>query len=152
MTQFANAQYFSKLDASSGFWQLKLTEECSKLCTFKIPYGKYRLFHLPFGIASAPEVYHKTIQMIYEHINGVDTSVDTITTLGSTEEEHDHRFQEVLDATRAANLKLNREKCVLEVAELTFVLNIISNKGVKSDKRKISAIEMMLRPQSKKEV
>lgn len=41
MSQFANAKFFSKLDASSGFWQLKLDNESSKLCTFNSPFGRY---------------------------------------------------------------------------------------------------------------
>lgn len=91
-SQFANAKYFSKLDASSGFWQLKLDNAISKLCTFNSPFGRYRLTidrWLPFGIASAPEVYHKTIHMIYEHLDGVDTSMDDIIVWGTTKAEHD---------------------------------------------------------------
>lgn len=82
MVQFANAKYFSKLDASSGFWQLKLDEASSKQCTFNTPYGRYRFLRLPFGIASAPEVDHKTIHLIYELIVGVDTSMDDIIVWG----------------------------------------------------------------------
>lgn len=37
MSQFANAKYFSKLDASSRFWQLRLDNESSILCTFNSP-------------------------------------------------------------------------------------------------------------------
>lgn len=73
MAQFANVKYVSKLDASSGFWQLKLDEASSRLCTFNTPHRRYRFLRLPFGIASAPEVYHKTIHMLYEHIEGADT-------------------------------------------------------------------------------
>ncbi|CAM4553808.1 unnamed protein product [Caretta caretta] len=152
MAQFANAQYFSKLDASSGFWQLKVTEESSKLCTFNTPFGRYRFLQLPFGIPSAPELYHKTVYLIYEHINGVHTSRDDFVIWGSTKEEHNHKLWEVLHTTRAANLRLNREKRILEVTELTFVWDIISNEGVKPDKRKISATEMMPCPKSKKDV
>ena len=32
-----NAKLFSKLDASSGFWQVKPDQESSKLCTFNTP-------------------------------------------------------------------------------------------------------------------
>ncbi|CAM4597326.1 unnamed protein product [Lepidochelys kempii] len=71
---------------------------------------------------------------------------------GSTKQEHDCRLQDVLDAMRAANLKLNREKCVSEVTELTFVGDFTSNECIKPDKRKVSAIEMMPRPQLKKDV
>ena len=34
MSQFAGATYYSKLDASQGFWQLQLDEESGHLCTF----------------------------------------------------------------------------------------------------------------------
>lgn len=152
MAQFANAKYFSKLDASSGFWQMKLDEPSSKLCTFNSPFGRYRFLRLPFGIASAPEVYHKTINMIYEHVDGVDTSMDDIIIWGATRAEHDVRLKAVLEATRKANLKLNKEKCQLGVTELTFVGDILSSEGVRPDPRKVSAIKNMPRPECKKDV
>ncbi|XP_053326251.1 uncharacterized protein K02A2.6-like [Spea bombifrons] len=152
MSQFANAKYFSKLDASSGFWQLKLDEDSSKLCTFNSPYARYRFLRLPFGIASAPEVYHKTIHMLYEHIEGVDTSMDDIIIWGTTKEEHDSRLRKVLEATRQANLKLNKEKCQLGLKELKFVGDIISDQGVRPDPMKISAIKYMKKPQNVKDV
>lgn len=67
---------------------------------------------------------------------------------GSTKEKHDLRLQEVLEATRAANFKSNRAKCMLGITDLTFIGDIISAEGVKPDKT-IKAIEMMPHPQSK---
>ncbi len=152
MAQFANAKYFSKLDASSGFWQLKLDDASSKLCSFNTPYGRYCFLRLPFGIASAPEVYHKTVHMIYEHLDGVDTSMDDIIVWGASKEEHDARLRRVLEATRSANLKLNGEKCQFGVTELTFLGDIVSSEGVRPDPMKVSAIEHMPKPQCKKDV
>ncbi len=152
MAQFANAKYFSKLDASSGFWQLKLNDASSKLCSFNTPYGRYCFLRLPFGIASAPEVYHKTVYMIYEHMDGVDTSMDDIIVWGASKEEHDARLRRVLEATRSANLKLNGEKCQFGVTELTFLGDIVSSEGVRPDPMKVSAIEHMPKPQCKKDV
>ncbi|KAL7882928.1 hypothetical protein SRHO_G00005860 [Serrasalmus rhombeus] len=152
MAQFVNAKIFSKLDASSGFWQLKLDEASSKLCTFNTLFARYRFLRLPFGITSAPEVYHKTIHLVYEHIEGVDMTMDDIIIWGATKEEHDSRLKQVLEATRKANLKLNRDKCRLGVSELTFVGDIMSSKGILPDPMKVSAIENMQRPQCKKEV
>ena len=37
VADMAGAQYFSKLDASSGYWQIKLDEPSSKLLTSKLP-------------------------------------------------------------------------------------------------------------------
>ncbi len=110
MSQFAGAKWFSKLDASSGFWQLKLDEASSKLCTFNTPEGRYRFLRLPYGILSAPEVYHKTIHMIFEHLPGVETMMDDIIVWGSNRQEHDARLRQVLELIRQSNLKLNKEK------------------------------------------
>lgn len=66
MAQFSGAKWFSKLDASSGFWQLRFDEESSRLCTFNTPEGRYRFLRLPYGILSAPEVYHKTIDYTHD--------------------------------------------------------------------------------------
>ncbi|KAK0148890.1 hypothetical protein N1851_010688 [Merluccius polli] len=54
-SRLTKAKYFTVLDASSGFWQLKLDEASSRLCTFNTPFGRYRFLRLAFGINSAPE-------------------------------------------------------------------------------------------------
>ncbi|KAK0132248.1 hypothetical protein N1851_032926 [Merluccius polli] len=59
-SRLTKAKYFTVLDASSGFWQLKLDEASSRLCTFNTPFGRYRFLRLAFGINSAPEVFHRT--------------------------------------------------------------------------------------------
>lgn len=103
---------------------------------FNTPDGRYRFLLLPYGILSAPEVYHKTIHMIFEHIPGVETVMDDIIVCGSTREEHNERLRQVLDKTREVNLKLNTDKCEFEVKTLTFVGYVVSEEGVKPDPRK----------------
>ena len=81
--------YFSTLYATSGFLQMKLDEESSYKTTFASPYGRYRYLRLPFGIKSAPEVYHRTVADLFSDIEGVETYIDDFIIHGSTEEEHD---------------------------------------------------------------
>lgn len=150
--KFKAAHYFSKLDARTGFWQMKLDQNSSKLTCFNTPFGRYRFLRLPFGITSAPEIYHRTIHMIYEHIPGCTTMMDDIIVWGSTLQEHNQRLQQVFDASRKSNLKLNREKCVFGVKELTFVGDTISAEGIKPDEAKVKAITNFETPKSKKDV
>jgi hypothetical protein len=152
MSQFAGAKWFSKLDTSSGFWQMKLDDASSRLCTFNTPEGRYRFLRLSYRILSVPEVYHKTIHMIFEHIPGVETMMDDIIVWGSTKEEHAARVRQVLDRTRKVNLKLNKDKCEFGVKTLTFVGDVLSEDGVKPDLRKTSAINNMERPKNKHDV
>ena len=150
--QFAGAKHFSKLDASSGFWQIELDDESSKFCTFITPYGRYRFLRLPFGICSAPEVFHKIVHNLFAHVPGVNTMMDDIIVWGSTQAEHDTRLKQVLDIARKANLKLNKDKCEFNVNQLTFIGDLISEQGVQPDPKKVAAILNMERPQCKQDV
>ena len=47
LAQIGDAKHFSKLDANSGFWQIELDEQSSKLTT---PFGRFRFNRLPFNI------------------------------------------------------------------------------------------------------
>ena len=57
MCQMSWASYFSKLDASSGYWQIKVDEQSSNLLTFGTPSGRYGFKHIPYGIHSASDVF-----------------------------------------------------------------------------------------------
>ena len=55
--KLAGAQYFSKLDAASGFWQIPLHPDSVKLTTIITPVERSCFKRLPFGITSAPEIF-----------------------------------------------------------------------------------------------
>ena len=57
ISNMPNAKVLSKFVAVSGFWQMQLDDESSKLCTFNTPFGRYRFTRLPFGIKSASVVF-----------------------------------------------------------------------------------------------
>lgn len=57
-----NATVFSRLDVTSGFHEILLDDETSKICTLRKPSGRYRYKRLPFGLATAPEVSQKTFR------------------------------------------------------------------------------------------
>ncbi|XP_048255270.1 uncharacterized protein K02A2.6-like [Haliotis rufescens] len=152
MSQFAGAKVFSKLDASSGFWQMKLDHASSMLTAFNTPFGRYCYLRLPFGISSAPEVYHRTIHQLFEHIRGVDTSMDDMIIFGKDTREHNERLKAVLQQCRDSGLKLNREKCEVGITELTFLGDRISVDGLKPDPNKVKAIMDLQKPTEKKEL
>lgn len=134
------ATLFSKLDASSGFWQIPLDESSSNLTTFITPFGRYRFRRLPFGITSAPELFQVEMEKLLANQPGTIVIMDDILVFGATKKEHDENLQRVLEVIRSRGLKLNKAKCMFGQKELPFMGNVVGHKGVKPDPEKVTAI------------
>ena len=152
MAKMHGAKYFSKLDASSGYWQIKVDEETSKRLAFMTPKGRYRFTRLPFGIHSASEVFQSEVAQIIAGMDGVDNSQDDIVIWGKSEKEQEDRLFRVLDRIRKSGMKLNLSKCVFGQKEITFLGHVISGEGIKPDPEKTRAINDMPIPKSKVEL
>ena len=128
LAQIGDAKFFSKLDANSGFWQIELSPDSSKLTTFITPFGRYKFNRLPFGISSAPELFQKKMLEILSECDGVVGLTDDLLIYGKTEEEHHRRLVTVLEERTKpirdllSNKKQwywgpNQEKAFLELKE-----------------------------------
>ena len=62
------AKEFFKVDAKSGFLQIKLDEASLLLTTFSTPLSRYRWLRLPFGIKCAPEIFQRIMDQMLEGI------------------------------------------------------------------------------------
>ena len=113
VTRMPNAKVFSVLDASSGFWQVKLDPSSAKLCTFNTPFGWYMFKRLPFGLSSSQDIFQRIMSDMFQDIDGVEVVVDDLLIWGETDEQHDRRLKQVLERARQRNLRLNKSKCQL---------------------------------------
>ena len=147
-----NAKYFSVLDASSGFWQVKLDHESAKLCTFNTPFGQYMFKRLLFGISSAQDVFQSIMSEMFEDIEGVEVVIDDLLIWGTTEEEHDARLEKVLQRAQQQNLKLNKDKSQIKLKEIKYIGHILSEDGIKPDPKKVTAVTEMKPPTTKEEL
>ena len=95
-SRLQGANTFSILDAKSGFWQLKLDEESSLLCTFNTPLGRYGFTRLPFGVKCAPEIFQRTMDQMVEDLDGVEVIMEDIIISGD-ETTHDERLMKFLE-------------------------------------------------------
>ena len=102
LAQLRGAKVFTKLDANSGFWQIKLSEESSRLTTFLTPFGRFRFNRLPFGITSAPEHFQRRMSDILTGLEGTLCMIDNVLVYGSSQEEHDCRLSAVLERIQQA--------------------------------------------------
>ena len=60
----ANGKAFSKVDLSQAYQQMVLDEESAKSLTINTHFGLYQYTCLPFGVASAPAMFQRAIDII----------------------------------------------------------------------------------------
>ena len=152
VSKMAGAKFFSKLDAQSGYWQIRLEEKSSYLTTFNSPFGRYRFKRLPFGIICAQDLFQRKMDELFEDMEGVTPLIDDVIIHGRTREEHDCNLRAALDKASENKLKLNSEKLTVGATQVEYFGHLITDEGLKPDPEKIKAIKMMPPPTNKKEL
>lgn len=72
-----------------GFWQVALDDNRADLCTINTQFERYRFNCLPFGIASAPEIFQRKCLEAFGDIVGVQIYFDDLIIYGKDEVSHD---------------------------------------------------------------
>ena len=137
LPELSGARYFTKLDARSGYWTIKLDNDSSYLTTFNTPYGRYRFLRLPFGLKSAQDEFQRKIDYCCVGLRGAVAIVNDVLVYGKTPAEHDYNLKAALQRTRQMGIKLNDEK--LEVD--SHMLNTLVMCSL-PDPKKVAAIYM----------
>ena len=146
-TELVGSTVYSTLDASSGFWQLPLDPESSRLTTFITPFGRYCFRRLPFGITSAPEIFQRRMVRLLDGLTGVKTVMDDILVYGN-EKNHETRLRAVLDRIRPSGLKLNKAKCHFRKSTVEYFGHELSKDGVHVQSSKVKAIKDLPAPEN----
>ena len=137
LLEIPEAKVFSKLGAVSRYWQIKLSQESQKFCTFTTPQGRYSFTRLLYGLKSAGEVYQRSVPNMVQDIEGCEAKVDDILIWGKDIAEHDKRFKQVLDRIRGYGMKLNRSKCECRKNSISYVGHVLTGQDVKPDPEKV---------------
>ena len=79
---------FSKIDLTSAYQQLRLTDDSQNLVTINTHKGLFKYTRLPFGVASAPAIFQQVMDTVLQGIPKVICYIDDVLVTGSTDEEH----------------------------------------------------------------
>lgn len=156
LPELTRAKVFSTVDASKGFWQVKLEEDSSKLTTFSTPFGNYRWLRLPFGISSSPKIFQMRLTEITSGLKGTEIIADdiVITGGGDTIEEamkdHNSNLEALLKRFDQNNFKLNKSKLKLCKQRVKFFGHYLTIDGLEADDTKLAAIREYPAPKDKK--
>ena len=151
-TRLHGSKLYSTLDANSGYFQIRLSEESSRLTTFNTPFGRYRYLRMPMGLKCSAEVFQREMSSQFADIDGVEIVVDDILIHGKSEDEHNEILRNVLLRAREIGLKLNRSKSHIGLSEVNYVGHRLTGEGLKPTRERVEAIANMRPPENVQEL
>ena len=136
----ANGKTYSKLDLSQAYQQMVLDEESAKCLTINTHLGLYQYTRLPFGVASAPAMFQRAMDMILQGLDGVICYIDDILVTGSTDKEHLERLEEVLKRLKEYGLRVKKNKCHFCQPLVEYLGHQVDADGLHTLPSKVAAI------------
>ena len=142
------ANFFTKLDLSSAFWQIPLAERDQLKTTFHFEGRSFVWLVMPFGLKNAPPTFQRLVDKVLAGLigRGVYAYIDDILIYSKTREEHDDLVRQVLERLQAAGLRVSLEKSTWCTDEVAYLGYIIGRGTLKMDPAKIAAIRNIKTP------
>ena len=119
----AGHTWFSKLDANSAYWQIKVKKEDQHKTAFITRHGLYEFVRMPFGLCNAPATFSRAMNLILRGLNWdiVLAFLDDVIVLGKDFQDHLGNLRKVLQRFSEFQLKLKPKKCVLFQRKVEFL-------------------------------
>ena len=154
LDQLSQAKYFSKLDLTSGYWQMRVKDEDIHKTAFTTRYGQFEFMVMPFGLCNAPASFQHLMNSIFQEFldDFVIVYLDDIMVYSRTHEEHLKHLDIVFSKLRDNQLYAKLKKCEFMKTSVEYLGHIVGNNSIKPDKEKTKAIEDWERPRNSKEV
>ena len=139
-TGLNGGKFFSKLDLSHAYLQLLVDDKAKELLVINTHKGLFQYNRLPFGIASAPGIFQRTMENLLRGIPRVAVYIDDILISGETEEAHLQTLDQVLERLEKAGLKLKEGKCSFLSSSVVYLGHKIDEHGLHPTQVKVEAV------------
>ncbi|CAC5392454.1 unnamed protein product [Mytilus coruscus] len=123
-------QEYTKLDLNQAYQQIELDEDSKRYVTINTHKGLFRYNRLPYGVASSPGIFQRTLENVVQGISNVLVRVDDILITGKTREEHLNTLSEVLSRFKRIGIRLKKQKCVFMAEEVVYLGFKINKHGI----------------------
>ena len=154
LDQLSTARYFTKLDLTSGYWQVRIKENDIPKTAFRTRYGHYEFMVMPFGLTNAPATFQHLMNSIFQDFldDFVIVYLDDIMIYSKTYEDHLDHLEKVFERLKENKLYAKLKKCEFAKQEVQYLGYIVSQNSIKPEEDKVKAIKDWKQPQNQKDV
>jgi hypothetical protein len=126
--QLSGACYFSKIDLTLGYHQIKICKEDIPKMSFSTRYGLYEFTVMSFGLTNAPAYFMYLMNSIFMEELDVFMVIfiDDILIYSKTQEDHARHIHIVLQKLQEHRLYAKFSKCEFWLEEVSFLGHILS--------------------------
>lgn len=136
----AGGKWFSKLDLSHAYQQLRLDKDSEQYLTINTHRGLYRYHRLSYGVASAPSIFQSVMDQILQGQEGVTCFLDDILITANTKALHLKRLEAVLGCLARYGLRAKLAKCRFLQTSVEYLGHQIDHEGLHPTQQKVEAI------------
>ncbi|CAA0810113.1 Uncharacterized mitochondrial protein AtMg00850, partial [Striga hermonthica] len=113
LDELNGAQYFSKIDLRSGYFQILMRLEDRHLTAFNTHHGQFEFLVMPFGLCNAPATFQSLMNQVFQQQlrKTVLVFFDDILVYRKSWCEHLQHLEEVLQVLRNNKLYAKKGKC-----------------------------------------
>lgn len=138
--KLGGGEHYSKIDLKNAYNQFSLSEDSQELTTINTPKGLFKYTRLVYGLANAPAVFQKAMEVLLSGIEGVSIWLDDICLTAPTKRLHLARLAQVLSRLDEAGLRLQKDKCEFFKENVTYLGYVIDRNGLRTSRDKVKAI------------
>ena len=148
------AKVFSKLDLTSGYYQIAINPKDRYKTAFRTRYGHYEFNVMPFGLTNAPATFQTLMNDIFRDLLDVCVIVylDDILVYSKNKEEHEQHLRQVLQRLKEHQLYAKLSKCTFFASSIEYLGHIADGDGLRPNPRLVQALMDFPQPKTLKEL
>ena len=146
LDELGKARFFSTLDLTSGFWQIRVHDDSQEKTAFSTPFGLFEFRVMPFGLKNALSVFQRLMQQVLCGVNPesgpsfVAAYIDDLLIFSVSLQEHLDHLRQVIHRLREVGLKVNPGKCQFIRSEVEYLGHVITPVGLRPNSKLVEAV------------
>ena len=154
MDMLAGNVWYSKLDANSAYWQIRIKPEDCKKTAFLTKFGLFEFVRMAFGLCNSPATFARAMNLVLQGLTWreVLSFLDDILALGRSVDCHLETLRQIFLRFRAYQLKLKPKKCELFQKCVEFLGRLVGPKGLEIGASDVEEVQNWKQPESVKDL